>query len=615
MRLKGIIFVLVVAGLVYLASWISVESYIESEIEYQASLANGAVVEIEDFELSLVDLKIRWNRLQVTNPENTWENSFETGEAELDFLFWPALWERVIIEDVIFKDFKFDSERETDGYFEIPVNEDGEAAEPNFITSLITEVSSEAKENASTEFTNIKADINVDSLMALLNLQAPDKIDSVKNGLEEKYQKWETTFKETDINTEIAGIEKTINAINVKNIKEVDKIVATIKNVEKLVKQADSLKNKAESIRNDFQEDFKDARLNVGLIDNWIKDDYERALSLAKLPKIDAQNIAQSLFGQELFSEYAGYLEYIAIAREYSSKLSGGEDEEKIERYEGKDYKFSDKYEWPTFWIQNIDLSGETKTAIQLAGKITNISSDQSKTNEPIVFNFGGQDASSRSMNLSGEFNYLDEEPKETVRFKYTGFKLAGTKLSPSELLPYPLVAGTGEVSAEVNIIDKRIDSQIEYLNKGLRFDFGENPSGGRVQQLIRDAVSSADQINVTALVDNVDGPLKVKIRSNIDNLFVNALKSTISKEVEQARAKVEERVKAEIGDRKQELLSFKDEKEAELRQEYDKLESRVEEELAKVAKLKEDLEKRKKEIEDEIKKKAADALRKKIGF
>lgn len=615
MRIKGIIFVLVIAALFFLVSWINVDSYIESEIEYQASIANGALVEIEDLELSISELKIRWSRLQVTNPENTWENTFETGEAELDFLFWPAIWERVIIEDIVFKDFKMESERETDGSFEIPVSESGEPAEPSFIAGVIGEVSSDAKENASTEFTNIKADINIDSLMATINLQAPDKIDSVRNELDQKYQKWESTFTETDVNEEIAGIQETVNAIDVKDLKEVDKVLAAIKNVQMLATQVDSLRNKAQTIRNDFQADFQDARLNVGMIDNWIQDDYDRALKLAKLPTIDAQNIAQSLFGEELFSDYAGYLEYAAIAREYSTKLTGSEDEEEIERYEGKDYKFSDKYEWPKFWIQNIDLSGETKTAIQLAGQITNISSDQSKTKEPIIFNIGGQDTSNRMMNLSGEFNYLEEDPRESIQFMYDGFNLAGSKISPSELLPYELTEGTGQINAEVNIIDKRIDGEIDYQNKGLKFDFGQNPDGGRVQQLIRDAVSSTDQINVTALVDNIDGPLNVKIRSNIDNLFVNAIKSTVSKEVDEARARIEREVQSQIGDRKEQLLSFKDEKEAELRKEYDKLESSVNNELQKVEDKIAELEKRKKEIEDELKKKAADALRKKIGF
>lgn len=615
MRIKGLIFVAVIAALFFLASWISIDSYIESEIEYQASVANGAVVEIDGFELSLVDLKIRWDRLQIANPENTWENSFETGEAELDFLFWPALWERVIIEDIIFKDFKLDSERETDGYFEMPVNEEGEEAEPSFIAAVIGDVTSEVSANAETEFLDIKADVNVDSLLAKLNLQAPEKIDSLKNGLEQKYTKWDSTLTNTDINQEIASIQQTVEAIDVKNLKEVDKALAAIQNVQKLTNQIDSLKNKAQTIRNDFQEDFGDARFSVGRIDNWIQNDYDRALKLAKLPTIDAQNIAQTLFGQELFSEYAGYLEYAAIAREYSSKLAGGEDEEKIERFEGKDYKFSDKYEWPRLWIQNIDISGETKTAIQLAGKITNISSDQSKTKEPIKFDLGGQDDANRSMKLTGEFNYLEEDPRESIRFEYAGFSLAGNKLSPSELLPYELVEGTGEIAAEVNIIDRRIDSEIQYQNKGLKFDFGENPSNGRVQQLIRDAISSADQINVTALVDNIDGPLKIRIRSNIDNLFVDALKSTVSREVDQARTRIENEVQQRIGDRKEELLAFKDEKEAEIRQEYAKLEAKVNEQLQIVEQKKEELEKRKKEIEEELKKKATDAIRDRIGF
>ena len=615
MRIKGLIFVLAITALIFLAGFISIDSYVESEIEYQASLVNGALVEIDDFELSLVDLKIRWTRLQVTNPENTWENSFETGEAELDFLFWPALWERVIIEDIIFKDFKLDSERETDGFFEIPLNEEGEAEKPGFIAALINDVTSEVAANAQTEFLDIKADVNVNSLLAKLNLQAPEKIDSLKNGLEQKYSKWENTLTNTDINEEIAGIQKTISAIDVKNLKQVDKVLAAIQNVQKLTSQVDSLKTKAQTLKNDFQKDFVDTRFSVGRIDNWIQNDFDRALKLAKLPTIDAQNIAQSLFGQELFSEYAGYLEYAAIAREYSSKLTGGEDEEKIKRFEGKDYKFSDKYEWPKLWIQNIDLSGETKTAIQLAGKITNISSDQSKTKEPIKFDLGGQDDANRSMKLTGEFNYLEEEPRESIRFEYVGFGLAGTRLSPSELLPYELVEGTGEISAEVNIIDRRIDSEIKYQNKGLKFDFGANPSKGRVQQLIRDAVSSTDQINVTALVDNVDGPLKIRIRSNIDNLFVNALRSTVSKEVDQARARIESEVQQRIGDRKEELLAFKNQKEAEIRKEYDRLETKVNEQLQLVEQKKEELEKRKKEIEEELKKKAAEELKKRIGF
>lgn len=609
MRIKGIIFLAIITVIGVFISWLSIDSYIESEVEYQSSLANGALVEIDGFDIDLIDLKIRWDRLQVANPENTMTNSFESGEMELDFLFWPTLWERVIIEDIIFKDFRMDTERETDGYFEIP--QDEKDAEPSFIAQVIGDVTSEVSRNANMEFTNIKTNINVDSLMSKLNLQAPNKIDSLRKGLAKNYQKWDSTLINTDVNKEIARIENTINAIDVKKIKDPKKAIEAIKNVQKLAKQVDSLKTKAENLKNDFQGDFGDSKFSVGRIDNWIEGDFQRAMSLAKLPTIDPGNIAQSLFGPNMLADYSGYLEYVAIARKYGSRLVGGEDEEKIERYEGKDYKFSDKYDWPKLWIQNIDLSGETKTAIQLAGQITHISSDQKKTKEPIKFNIGGKDAANRSMSLTGEFNYLGEQPRESIKFVYDGFGLKGTKISPSQLLPYPLKTGTGEVTASVDIIDKRFDSEIGYKAKGIAFDFGTNPSKDRIQQLIRDAVSSTDQINVTALVDNLDGPLKVKVRSNIDDLFVNALKSTVSKEVDAARKKIEDRVTREIGDRKEQLLAFKNEKEAEIRQEYEKLEKRVNDEIKKVDEKKKELEKKKKELEDSLK----NAIQDKIGI
>ncbi|MEQ8577223.1 MAG: TIGR03545 family protein [Balneola sp.] len=606
MRVKGLIFLAIVTALGFLISWISIDPIVESEIEYQASVANGALVEIDGFDIDLIDLKIRWDRLQVANPENTMSNSFETGEMELDFLFWPTWWERVIVEDIIFKDFKMDTERETDGYFEIP--EEEKNAEPSFVAQVIGDVTSEISRNANMEFTNIKTNINVDSLMSKLNLQAPDKIDSLRNGLSKNYQKWDSTFANTKINKEIADIEKTINAIDIKKIKDPKKAIEAIKNVQKLAQQVDSLKTRAENLKNDFQEDFGDSKFSVGRIDNWIQADFQRAMNMAKLPTIDSGNIAQSLFGENLLADYSGYLEYVAIARKYGSRLVG-EDKDKIERYEGKDYKFSDKYDWPKLWIQNIDLSGETKTAIQLAGQITNISSDQKKTKEPIRFDLGGKDDSNRSMTLKGEFNYLGEEPRETISFTYDGFGLKGSKISPSELLPYPLKTGTGEVSASVSIIDKRFDSEIGYKAKGIAFDFGQNPSKDRIQQLIRDAVSSTDQINVTALVDNLDGPLKVKVRSNVDDLFVNALKSTVSKEVDRARQKIESRVRSEIGNRKEQLLAFKNEKEAEIRKEYEKLENRVNEEIKKVEEKKEELEKKKKELEDSLKNNIKDRI------
>lgn len=115
MRIKGLLFVLIVAGLFFGIPFLVPDGYVEEKIETRLSIANTAKVEFEDFKLSLVDLELSWSRLQVTDPDNTMMNLFETGEVELDFEFWPVLWEQVIIEDVRMTGFALETERETDG--------------------------------------------------------------------------------------------------------------------------------------------------------------------------------------------------------------------------------------------------------------------------------------------------------------------------------------------------------------------------------------------------------------------------------------------------------------------------------------------------------------------
>ncbi|HBX67605.1 MAG TPA: TIGR03545 family protein, partial [Balneolaceae bacterium] len=320
-----------------------------------------------------------------------------------------------------------------------------------------------------------------------------------------------------------------------------------------------------------------------------------------------------ALFGQNLLGDYAAYLEYVAIAREYGSRLVGDEDStQEIPRYEGLDYEFSDKYDYPGFWFKNIELSGRTKSDIDISGMVTNISSSQKKTGEPVKFDINGTDENEVALTVNGELNYLEEEPRESFNVNYSGFTLSKARISPSDLLPYELKTGQGELNVDMNIIDKRIDSRIDYLAKNISFDFeAAGQPKNRIESLIRNAIGSTDQIDVAALIDNVDGPLRVRVRSNVDDLFMNALKQTVSQEVENAKRKIEAEVQKQVEGKKEQLEEFKAEKEAELRQRYEEIQAKVEEQLKVVEEKKKELEERKKELEDSVK----DKIKDKIGI
>ncbi|HBQ59007.1 MAG TPA: TIGR03545 family protein, partial [Balneolaceae bacterium] len=108
-----------------------------------------------------------------------------------------------------------------------------------------------------------------------------------------------------------------------------------------------------------------------------------------------------------------------------------------------------------------------------------------------------------------------------------------------------------------------------------------------------------------------VDGPLRVRVRSNVDDLFMNALRQTVSQELENARRKIEAEVQQRVEGRKEQLAEFKRKKEEEIQQRYEELQSQIEEKVQLVEDKKKELEERKKELESSLK----DEIKDRIGI
>ena len=621
MRIKGLIAVFVLAGLAFGATFFITDEWVEEKIEYQASVINKAKVEIDGFEFELFGLKMAWDRFQVANPDNPMSNTFETGPTEFDVQAWPLLLRnKVIIDNVKMTGFALNTERDSDGSFEVPVKEVGkeeDPGEPGFFEETTRQIGSQVAENANAEFMDVRDDINVDSLMALVDIRSIGKMDSLQQGLRQNYSKWESTISNNTLRTDVELMYDSLSSIDVEKLKDPEQLLKTVEMVKRATEKADSIKKGLVTWKEDLQQDLRASRASLSSIDNWIDEDIDRARNVAKLPEINAQNIGTALFGAKLLTDLNTYLEYLAVAREYGSRLSGPEEEkEEIARYEGRNYRFSDKYDLPGLWIKNIELSGTTQNDIDLSGQVTHLSSNQQLAGEPVRIMLSGEDENAVSLTVNGELNYLGEEPKESINVAYEGFTLSKARLSPSQLLPYELESGKGELVVSMDIIDRRINSEIDYRAHDISFDFAAaGAPKNKVESLIRTAISSTDEISATALVDNVNGPLRVRLRSNVDDLFLNTLRSTITAEVENAKRKIRSEVENRVNDKKQEVEQLVREKEAEVRAEYDRFEEQVNEQLAIIDKKKEELEKKKKELEDAAKDRVTDELKKLIDW
>jgi uncharacterized protein (TIGR03545 family) len=259
---------------------------VEERIEEQLSIANGALVEIDELEFNPTQLHVSWSKLQVTNPDNTMQNTFETGETEFDVQFWPLLWNKVIIDNVQMTGFALETDRTTDGYIEIPI-ESEEEQEPEveddsgFFKEITGQVSSNIAQNASMEFTDVKDDINIDSLIALVDLQSIDKMDALRNDLQSNYSVWDSTITNNSIERNANDIQTLINSIKIEELGEIPKALAAIETVQKVIEEVDSIKTEINTLKNDFQSDLNTSRNSINSIDNWIRDDIARAENVA----------------------------------------------------------------------------------------------------------------------------------------------------------------------------------------------------------------------------------------------------------------------------------------------------------------------------------------------
>jgi len=448
MRWKGIIFLVAIVFIFLLLGMFFTSALVESELENLGTTIVGAKVEIDDFDISLIGLHFRWERLQITDSDNTMKNMLETGKTEFDLEFVPLLSGKIIIESIMLTGVQSGTDRETDG----AISADDRPGEDSFIASTVNSLKQEVATPFINQLSLLQQNINVDSIITILEIESIDKMKNLQINLSEKYSSWQTLIDQISIKEDARIVEQKIKSLDVNKAKTIDGFQKTINEIQDIKSKITSMEDVYSKTKNDLMADLNSAQDNLSQVDDWIKQDYSRALAKANLAEINAENIGKLIFGKKLVDEVSKYLSYVGTARTYSEKYNQNNPEKKDPpRFEGQDIYFSGLDTEPDFWIKKINLSGKTSQNLELSGDVKNLVSNQKLIGSPTEFKVNSKDNAQTSFNLEGIFNYIDSDPGETIKLSYTGFSLAEKKLSDSRFLPDKLKSGIGSISANIN--------------------------------------------------------------------------------------------------------------------------------------------------------------------
>jgi len=275
------------------------DRWLENRMESTGSAIVGAKVEFDGVDFSFLKLRMKWDSLRVANPDNTWKNIFETGKVEFDVDLLPLLSKKYIIENVELQGLRFNTPRKTDGRLK---NEAVPTTESKVVKVIEQKLREESADMPVFHLGQFGKKVNVDSLWKMVDLKTPHRVDSLKKVYISEYQDWEKRIADLPTEKDLQAYTRKIESIKIDQIKTIDEFQAAYNTVNNVYEQADSLYQSVNTMRSEFESDVKNIRVNQKFVADWIKSDYQRALSLARIPDLSVQNIAKILFGQRILN-------------------------------------------------------------------------------------------------------------------------------------------------------------------------------------------------------------------------------------------------------------------------------------------------------------------------
>ncbi|NIR50326.1 TIGR03545 family protein [candidate division KSB1 bacterium] len=599
MRPKGIVglavVVLLFIGIAYLLS----DKFIERGIEKGGEAVVGAKVEVDNLDFRPVDLFVSLRRMQVTNPNDTWKNLFETRRLAFDMATEPLLSrKKIIINEVSIADVRIGTKRETDG--KLP--EKKKDSKAGWVDKAAESLKRQVASAPILSLGILNKKINVDNILQSVDLKSVDRIEDFKQDIKQTQEEWEKEISEFDPKNDLAKVESQVNELKTQEIKGATDLISAAEKTKRVYDTANELKKSIEQKKSQAIEDFKRMKTTFASVDNWIADDFNSLKSRANLGDFTPQNIGVMLFGKKIVQSILDLLPFIETARKYMPVAQQVMKSGKVERpprLQGQDVIFPLRVPQPDFLIEHIFISGatnqeDTSKVLHLSGQVNGITSHPRVYGKPLTFQLKAQFLRSNAYQITGEFDHTGDIPSERFEVRASGVRLGQVELPARPYLPSKIHAGKADVITDFRLKGKELGFKLALNARPVDFSFADSLK--RDDVISRVTTGVFDSIDLLQLSASISGPvddLKLKINSNIDNILADRIKAVIGESAKAARAEIQKRLTAIVAPKKQEVETLIGNFQNEVLGEINKIENGIDSKLTFLDEKKQELQKK----------------------
>lgn len=636
MRKGALILLIVVALLAGLIYFFTQDRYIESALEGVGEAVAGARVEIDNFSFSLFGLRASWDRLQVANRNNPWRNIIETGPASLDFELRPLFWNRVIIEEVSLLEVRSGSKRTTDGTLPAADND----RTRSLVRSVMSALDLQVVELPSFDVAALGKTLKLDSLINVENLYTVQQFKRLRVQADSSLELWQSQLSAQPYLQRVQDIRQSIDSLQVdqfaERLQQADLLylTQTLDRVNAVQSRVTTLRDEIDTRQQALRDDFTGLQNQVQRARGSLQEDIERAKRLASLQGLDVENIATMLFGRTLLDNIERILAFVARARAYmpvAQELFASNEPEAPPRLEGQNIRYPFHYRYPRFLIRKITLSGMTAAGdstrgYAVNGLITGLTNEPPVLGQPARFQLQVGRQVGNQYELRGTLDHTGKVAHDSLWITARNFGIGRIRLAQHNILPTALELPRGDIALAGRFIGKSIAIDIDLDATSVQFRFADSAQT-LIARSLRDVLAGIDRLDLGVRVRGDDGRYTLGVKSNVDNLLAARVKGLVDEKLQDARARLEAQVRAEIDQRQQQvqaLIASNQERagaelakaEALVREQRERLEAarqqlqtRIDEEKKKAGQL---VDEQKKKAEEEAKKALGGLLKKK---
>ncbi|MGQ0645635.1 MAG: TIGR03545 family protein [Elusimicrobiota bacterium] len=537
MRWKAFLPTVLVVALAAALTRLFLDEMVERAVESVGSKINGAKVELDDVDISLLRLDVAFKRLQVADEHNPMTNAVEVDALRFGLDAKPLTWKKIIIENAEIAGIRTGTPRKTSGALPKKEKKKDEKTGPSALDK--------GKELAGAALGNLKDQYDPRKLKPE-DLASYRKIKEEQERLPALAQEWESrveALKAEEKAREAQAFFERVKTEKYSGLEGLQKAKQDLEQGRKIKDELQQAQKDFAALKSDIGGQMAQAKNTIQEIEKLRRQDVDNALGGLK-NAFSVEGIAQGVIGPVWFGKIQTALGWFHKARRLIPQKKEDAAPPPPPRT-GRDIHFPFKHNWPAFHLRRAAVSGTTsgENPLGYEGTLKDVSSDPKKVGRPVALDVQGRRGAEALM-FRGELDYTGETPREKVSLRYEGLALAGKKLG-DVAGPISVRDGVGTVSADLEARGPSLQGKIEFVAApvNLNHELSPEQAADKLYGLLHQTLQKITRLDATfAVSGDLESP-DISLRSSLDKQIGDAVKQAVQKELDEVRARVSARV------------------------------------------------------------------------